>query len=209
MITEAALGGDILTFVVASATQGFAILSDASFNHRLVAFNPETGALVATMLTRSFPDGLALDLLVVGDHLFVGDRSVTSPGVRVYDVDTRAAVTGLIPVGLPPNELEFLDDAPLEVGLPPRAAPGHARFVDVAPNPLRAGRGVVRLETPWAASPGLVVYDVTGREVADLGRWNLSPGLNRIPVDLPLAPGTYWVKAVGMAIPAIRFQAAP
>jgi hypothetical protein len=53
VIRESTLGGDLLAFALADAMHGFAIVSDASFNNRLVAFNPATGAFVAMMLTRS------------------------------------------------------------------------------------------------------------------------------------------------------------
>jgi len=206
MIRETTLGGDLLAFALADATHGFAIVSDASFNNLLVAFNPATGAFVATMLTRTFPDGLATDLLVGGDYLFVGDRSATTPGVRVFDVATRSQVTGLVPVGLPPNDLELLDDNPLGTGT---FAAAWGLRATISPNPARAGMASVRIEAPASAQVELGVYDVVGREVSTLGRVPLRAGQNTIPLDLSLPAGVYWLRAKGLPLGASRFQWMP
>jgi hypothetical protein len=124
----------------------------------------------------------------------------------VFDVATRAQVTGLIPVGLPPNDLEFLDDNPLGTGA---LAAAWGSGATVSPNPARAGGASVRIEAPASAHANLAVYDVCGREVSSLGGVALREGSNAIPLDLSLPAGVYWLRATGVPLGATRFQWMP
>ena len=114
-ITEAALGGDITNFAIASSTQGFAVVTGTNFANSLVAFNPSTGQRLTTVLgpTSAFIPHLAINSR---NELYVAvnDVNTPTPGVRVFDT-----VTGrdLIPGPLSnPN----VPGGPLNVGqLPP------------------------------------------------------------------------------------------
>jgi len=100
VIDEATLGGDISALAIVSSTQAYALVSDASFNNYVVRFNPETGLKEATLYTTSayVPD-MAMD---GSGYLYLADRTLTNPGVRVWDTATDQPVGGPIWTGLPP-----------------------------------------------------------------------------------------------------------
>lgn len=100
VIDEATLGGDISALSVVSNTQAYALVSDAAFNNILKRFNPSTGAVTATLYTTS---SFTPDMTVgTGNRLYLADRSLTDPGVLVWDTTTDTQVGGLIDTGLPP-----------------------------------------------------------------------------------------------------------
>jgi len=108
-LTGAAAGGDVTDVEVVSADRGYAIVNDAAYHTTLIAFDPSSGAVVDTVYA---PGGFTLqdaEVSPAGD-LFVADRSVTAPGIRVYDAATGMAKTTVpIDVGLPPFSIAFTD----------------------------------------------------------------------------------------------------
>jgi hypothetical protein len=108
-LTGAAAGGDVTDVEVVSADRGYAIVTDAAYHTTLIAFDPGSGAVVDTVYA---PGDFTLqdaEVSPAGD-LFVADRSVTEPGIRVYDAATGAAKTAApIDVGLPPFSIAFTD----------------------------------------------------------------------------------------------------
>lgn len=107
ILTGAAAQGDITDVALASATTAFAIITDASFNNKLIAFNPQNGAVTGTVYA---PGAFVLQDAEIGPsgRLFATDRTATLPGIRVYDTQTLAEITTApIDVGLPPFDIIF------------------------------------------------------------------------------------------------------
>ncbi len=108
VVGEADLGGDMGDVAIAGAAAGYAVVSymDASFNffNSVVAFDPVSGTVTGDLVQDlSFVPSIALDDT---GRLFVPDRNVTSPGVRVFDTATNTEITTApLDVGLPPNVL--------------------------------------------------------------------------------------------------------
>jgi hypothetical protein len=106
VITEAALGGDLVDAVIAAPDLGFAVIGVPAGDGettRLVAFDPGTGEAGATLIDDDAWELGFIELDPDGDELWVADRSADAPGVRVFDAATGAELT----------------DAPVDVGLPP------------------------------------------------------------------------------------------
>lgn len=106
VIDENTLGGDVNALAVVSATQAYALVADASFANYLVRFNPTTGVKESTLLTTTayIPD-IALD---GSGYLYLSDRDLHHPGVRVWDTATDTEIGGPISTGLPPNALAVM-----------------------------------------------------------------------------------------------------
>jgi hypothetical protein len=106
-LTGAAAGGDITDVEVVSADRAYAIVTDAAFATTLLAFDPATGTVIDTVYA---PGAFTLADAEVspGGELFVADRAVSTPGVRIYDAASGAEKTAApIDVGLPPFNLAF------------------------------------------------------------------------------------------------------
>ncbi len=162
MLTEAEAGGDINDVAVFSATTGYAVVTDASFNNLLVRFDPSTGELTDTLYT---PDGYVLSDIEIspGGELFLCDRTATNPGIRIYN-----AVTGLettedpIDVGLPPFDITF--SLPIQTD---SSVPAVASLGQNYPNPFNP----VTTIPFYITEPGFVdiaIYDCAGRLVRRL-----------------------------------------
>lgn len=101
------VGGDITDVEFVSAETGYAIITDASFHSVLMRFNPSTGAVTDTVYA---PGNFVLQDIerAPTGELFLADRSVTSPGIRLYDIMTAIEITSApIDVGLPPFDITF------------------------------------------------------------------------------------------------------
>jgi hypothetical protein len=106
-ITEASLGGDINDFVLVSDKLGYAVIGMPDYTNNLVAFDPQTGAATATLLSgvEYIPD---IELNSRGE-LFVADRSEATGGMRIFRAEDGVELTEeSISVGLPPFEFVFL-----------------------------------------------------------------------------------------------------
>jgi hypothetical protein len=190
MITEAALGGDVLAFTVASEDRGFAVVSDPAFNTCLVAFDPGTGSVLETI---HCSDGflLAQDLVAHDGYLFVGDRDPLDPGIRIYDVQSHELLAGPIPVGLPPFDMAILPEVP--TGAPEVAGNPGIRVSGPFPCPARE-RAVLRIEGGPSGRVLVEIVDAAGRLRAS--RLFRAEGEIRLPTgDLPA--GAYWIRIRG------------
>jgi hypothetical protein len=111
VITEAALGGDLADAVVAGWDRGFAVIgvpAEGGAKTRLVAFDPSTGEVGATLIDDDEWELGFMELDPDGDELWVADRSADAPGVRVFDTATGGELTSRpIDVGLPPFMICF------------------------------------------------------------------------------------------------------
>ncbi|GIW39474.1 MAG: hypothetical protein KatS3mg076_0051 [Candidatus Binatia bacterium] len=105
-VTEAELGGDINDFVLADGV-GFAVVSAPDFTTSLVSFDTATGQKLSTLLSGvSFLADIELD---GRGRLWVADRTLESPGIRVFDAATGEELTsGPLNLGLPPFEIVFV-----------------------------------------------------------------------------------------------------
>jgi DNA-binding beta-propeller fold protein YncE len=104
--TEEDLGGSITVVAPYTRARAFAVVADEQFNNSLVAFSPATGARL-DRLHRA--DGFFPDVAVDSQGaVWLADRTLRNPGVRVFDAITGAPLAGLIDVGLPPFDILFL-----------------------------------------------------------------------------------------------------
>lgn len=106
-VTEDDLGGNVTDFVLLSAEKGYAIVQDEALRNVLVAFDPSRRTVLRRLLVREqyLPDvSLAPD-----GTLWVADRTLTEPGIRIFDTVTDRQLTPrAIDVGLPPFSMGFL-----------------------------------------------------------------------------------------------------
>ena len=106
-ITEAELGGDLNDFVPVSDRLGYAITAAADFTNSLVAFDPSTHAVTKPLLSGS---GFLSDIeLNDRNELFLADRTVTKPGIRIFSASGGSEITPApLDLGLPPFDILFL-----------------------------------------------------------------------------------------------------
>lgn len=157
-ITEAQIGAEILDFVLVDDTTAWVLINDASFNTSVVRVDPSSGAVGPTLVATS---GFALSDLELdhAGHLYVGDRSPATPGIRVFDARSGAALAGPIDVGLPPFDMAVVDGA--ATGSP---APGRPLSIEAWPNPFNP-RVQIRV---GGSVPELEIFDARGRRVRTL-----------------------------------------
>jgi len=158
LVTEAALGGDLLDFALVSPTLGWAMISRSDFSTCLVRFDPSTGATIDEFLCTPGFDLADMELSSDG-RLFVGDRRAANPGVRVFDATTGAALAGPISTGLPPFDFVLLEGVPTDAPSVPRN-----EALAAYPNPFNP-RVVIEVE---GMEDGRVeIVDARGRIVAE------------------------------------------
>ncbi len=193
-ITEAALGGDIADVEWHTATHGYAIVTDASFNASLVTWNPATGAKLATVFGPN--GGLADCALDDRGELYLCDNSFSTPGLRVFSTATDAPLAGPLPTGLPPNSIVF--DAYAGDALDAPAPEASIAFAAPEPNPA-SERVTLRLTQRLPGRSTLEAYDLAGRR---LRIW-ANEGVGTLPVTWDLRdasgirvkPGVYLLRA--------------
>ena len=105
-VEETTLGGNVLDFVLLSATKGYAILQDADLRNRLVAFDPTGAHSPRTLYSRMafLPD------IVLGPDglLWLADQDLAAPGIHLFDPATDTEVLRRpLSVGLPPFSIGF------------------------------------------------------------------------------------------------------
>jgi len=205
VFTESAAGGDINDVVIVSPDKGYAIIATTSFHTHLISFNPQTGVKTGTLYAPA--DYVLNDIeLSPNGELFLADRTVTNPGIRIYDIDTDTEITsGPISTGLPPFDISFsvtvqtgIDDAPLQQA---------TRLGSNYPNPFNPTT-TIPYELESEGRVRLAVFDVGGRHVRTLVDenqiagpheefWNGTDALGRT-----VASGVYFVrlKAVGQQV---------
>jgi DNA-binding beta-propeller fold protein YncE len=101
-------GGDITDVEIVSSDRAYAIVADASFATKLIAFDPRSGRVVATVHAPGDYVLQDIELAPTGD-VVLADRTATAPGLRLYDAATGVErTTAPIDVGLPPFDIAFL-----------------------------------------------------------------------------------------------------
>jgi len=193
MITESALGGDLVDFSQWTARRAYAVVADLSGNTSLIAFDPSTGQRTAVLYN---PGGyVLLDCLThPSGLLLLADRNQDAPGVRFFDAGTGTAVgSGTLFTGLPPFEMVLMDSTtsvpstPVSLlGLP---------YPNPSPGPVQ-----VRWDGPGRPSR-LEVFDPAGRLLRSLAWPSSGPplaGWDGLDAAGRRAPsGVYRLRAVG------------
>ncbi|TMA39262.1 MAG: hypothetical protein E6J79_03905 [Deltaproteobacteria bacterium] len=106
-VTEDDLGGNVTDFVLVSPTKGYAVVIDDALHNVLLAFDPSRHAVTRRLLVRRefLPE---IDLAPDGT-LWLADRGLPAPGIRIFDVASDRPLTrGAIDVGLPPFAMAFV-----------------------------------------------------------------------------------------------------
>jgi hypothetical protein len=118
IIDEAALGDDAGPVVMVDNVIGFVVVG-GFFSNKVVAFDvavdPGTGAVTVSNPRDLFSNSPFIPSLAVDDtkRLLVPDRTLASPGVRIFDSFTEVEVTASpLDVGLPPNTVMVIPTVP-------------------------------------------------------------------------------------------------
>jgi DNA-binding beta-propeller fold protein YncE len=102
---EETLGGTVTAAASYSRERAFAVLADTKFNNSLIAFSPLTGE----RLDRLHAAATFLPDVAVNDgQVWLADRALRRPGVRIFAADSGDLLAGPIDVGLPPFDIVFL-----------------------------------------------------------------------------------------------------
>jgi hypothetical protein len=113
LVTESALGGNIVDVVIASESKGFAIIgvsNGATASTHLVSFDLSTGDKIKDILTSEEWAYDTIEMSPDGQELWVSDRTSTSPGIRIFDAASDSQKTSSpIDVGLPPGSICFVE----------------------------------------------------------------------------------------------------
>ncbi len=201
-VTEPVLGGDVLGVVWGSATRSFAIVSDAGYNTSLVAWNPTTGAKLATVFA---PGGFSIADAVLNDRgeLYVCDNDAFGlPGLYVFSAATGAALAGPLDTGLPPVAVAFDHSGNTSpTGVP--VASALTRVVELsAPWPQPATRLVrARLTLARGSLVSAEILDLQGRTVRALTAGEFAAGTRELAWDMrdtagrKALPGVYIMRA--------------
>ena len=156
--TEVALGGDI-NRIQLDGDDLLVVVNDAAFNTSVVRAG--AGGVQVLDARTGF---VHADILLLGDYLYVADRTVGDAGLRVLDPVTGDELSaGTIPTGLPPLLFVLSEDAPVSgVDFTPAAVT--LSLGAPFPNPCNPS-----VMISLAAKPGALVridvVDLRGRRV--------------------------------------------
>ena len=202
-ITEAALGGDINDVALFDATRGYAVVSDASFNTLLKAYDRDAHSVTGTPFSTA---GFYIADTEINDRaeLWLCDRTPGNPGVRVFSASTGTQLTSSpLNTGLPPQNIAFDDATTVDVPLSGDSPAGTGlTALRVLPNPV-SGVAEIRFHIGGPAAQGdgeLAVYDASGRLVASRRLARLAAGEHAVSWDghIPAGPmvpaGLYFVR---------------
>ena len=201
-IGETALGGDVLDVVWGNATRCYAIISDASFNTALVAWNPSTGQKLSTLFA---PGGFSIADAELNDRgeLYVCDNDAFgAPGVYVFSAATGAALAGPLDAGLPSVSVCFDRAGNINAAEVPPATGASRSITLSAPWPQPAVGAVhARLSLAHAAMVAVEVLDLQGRTVRAFPMADAHPGARDVSWDTrddagrQVSPGVYIMRA--------------
>ena len=111
VIGEAELGGDVGALALVSDTQGYVVVSDASFVNSVKRFNLRDKQVLGAL--SGISGGYVPSMAALRGRLYVADQGSTGApetvGLRVYDTATGVAVAGPISTGLPPSAIAFVE----------------------------------------------------------------------------------------------------
>jgi hypothetical protein len=107
IVDETALHGDVQSIIVIGDTKGYAVISTPSFAMEMYPFNPQTRT-VGTKIS-GVDNPCSGHMAYDGSFVYIGDRSMTNPGIVVIDPATDTKVGSTKNIGLPPNSLAYLE----------------------------------------------------------------------------------------------------
>jgi hypothetical protein len=113
VISEAEIGGDISDGLVGPDDRGFAVVLDPvpwPDNYaQLVAFDRLTRQPTDTLYRQTSGSGSTLGTIELNRQreIYLCDRDLTSPGVRIFDTIADTMIT-MVHVGPPPFDMEFI-----------------------------------------------------------------------------------------------------
>ncbi len=115
VVSEETLGGDLSDAVILSDTKGYAVVGvtqpDFSSITRVVSFDPSSGEKIADLSIGQGYDHAFIELTPDGSQLWVTDRNLAAPGIRIFDTtDDHEITTEPIDTGLPPFMTCFIPD---------------------------------------------------------------------------------------------------
>jgi hypothetical protein len=181
-ISEAALGGDLNDFAIHDGMTGYAVVSDASFNTHLKSYHRIDGIATGTPFSTS---GFSIADIEINDRaeLWLCDRTLGNPGVRVFDASSGAQLTtSPLSTGLPPIDIAF-DATASGVGVPEVVPTDPAFGVRAAfPNPS-AGSIRMSFHLGGAADVSFEIFDLGGRRVRGFALGRLEPGEHQLDWD--------------------------
>jgi len=110
LLSEAAVGGDILAFSIWNESLGVASVLTPNFTKKVVLFRPITGEVVSTLLEIPPNIGTSITGILVTPEgkLFLGNTDLRNPGVSVYDLNQGARPLLPSPLGLELTPFQFL-----------------------------------------------------------------------------------------------------
>jgi hypothetical protein len=171
--TEAQLGAQLGDIAVSADGKAYVTISDVDPNggSRLVQYDRDTGAQVGPALFAT--DNYALTDVETNDlgELWVCDRTLTNPGLRVFSTANNTQLAGPITTGVPPASVVF-EGSNVADAVAPVPIKGTLALLASGPNPTRGEWSVKFAVGEGAAQPArLRVYDVRGALVdgVDLG----------------------------------------
>ncbi|MFH1311590.1 MAG: FlgD immunoglobulin-like domain containing protein [Candidatus Eisenbacteria bacterium] len=206
VITETELGGDIYDGLFAPDGKGYAVVLDPApwpDNYgRLVAFDRATRVVTDTLHRQTSGMGASLATIELNRQreLYLCDRDLTQPGIRIFDTVGDSLIT-FRDVGIPPFDIAFIQ-APM-AGTEPIPQPDPDTRTLVArtyPNPFRQATNIV-FTVPGedsATRVRLSVYDPRGRLVSILVDCSMPAGTHvahwdgRDGYGKPVAGGVYF-----------------
>ena len=167
-VSESTLGGDLTAVRLWDDCTGYALVSDASFNTKLVRFDHCNGSSLGACLTT--PGFRLSDVEIhAGGTVLVTDRDLIAPGVRLFSAPGCSEITSApLDFGLPPYDLALA--RPQTLAAAPVGLPGDAlRLLPNRPNPFHP-RTTLSFVAPVGSHVVLDIVDVRGRRLATL--WN-------------------------------------
>jgi hypothetical protein len=210
MITEEDLGGDVWDVVLAPGGVGYAVVLDSTpwpeNFARLVKFDAQTATVTDTLFRQTSGTGSALAGIEINRQmeLYLSDRNVTHPGIRIYDIGTDTQVA-FVNVGLPPFDIVFTQRVMASVaGRDLDHQSGDASCISAHPNPFRCSTRITYcVPDREAVGTHLAIFDITGRRVRMLaGRAMAADAYSaewdgRDDLGTPVAPGLYFCRLEG------------
>ena len=205
-ISESQLGGEITDIEWMNATRSFAIVSDPSFNTRLIAWNDVTNTASAPIFA---PGGFSLTDVALDDlgELYVCHSNLTGAyGLYVYRASDGLFLAGPLDTGLPPYAISF-DNADEVLGVSPQVSA--IALSSPRPNPAR-DRAEFQLTLARESAIDLDVVDAAGRRVTTLATARIAAGTAHFVWKLDdhegaaVPAGLYWIRARGESIHAAQ-----
>jgi hypothetical protein len=202
--TEATLGGDLSDAVFAPGSRWYAVVLDTAPYPdnfaRLVAFDRETGQPLDTLYNQTSGAGASLGGIELNNQqeLYLCDRDVVDPSVRIFDTRTDTLLDR-IGVGVPPFDIAFVQVPQAGVDEPAVAAPREAGLLALSiPNPFRTSTRIAFCLDGTSRAVRLDIYDALGRRVTKLLDRAMDTGSHAVTWDgtdslgRPVADGLYF-----------------